>query len=200
MAEIKLPVTTKFDEHLGWLYDAAGDLVLRAVGAESANLHPIAAALNAAPTTYVREKIDGLSDAALIEFLGLIADEVAGQESRAEVWNERAEEQAIASAGRTALIKLLASDSAKPPAAPQAPQLQPIETAPRDGSPVLVKFRDGARRAWPELGLTGASRSGCRVMRRDGLLGWRDDAVSGLGGISDEWLAGWAPLPQGDVQ
>lgn len=82
----------------------------------------------------------------------------------------------------------------------EEPKWLPMATQPVDGTPVLVKFRDGARRAWPELGLTGASRSGCRVMRRDGRFGWRDDAASGLHGISDEWLAGWAPLPVGDAE
>ena len=68
---------------------------------------------------------------------------------------------------------------------------QPIETAPKDGSYILVQVvatADAIR--WPGR---------CFVARHEGLvdtydLGW--SLFPGFGGIADETLAYWMPLPK----
>lgn len=75
-----------------------------------------------------------------------------------------------------------------------APTWRPIETAPRDGTPIvarLAQFDPGSR--WEHL-------SGRRfVIRHEGMtasgfnLGW--SIYPGLGGAPDEWIDCWSPLP-----
>ena len=73
---------------------------------------------------------------------------------------------------------------------------QPIETAPHDNTPILLKFKPGIElknfpalnwEIWDSIQFVG--RSSPKE------LSWRFAAPVGFGGISDEWLMGWLPLP-----
>jgi len=74
--------------------------------------------------------------------------------------------------------------------------LRPIETAPKDGKPILAKLRDKLDREdlerWQGLYV---------VVRHPGLtetgydFGWNMAAPVGHGGFPDEWFDGWTPLP-----
>lgn len=96
MNAIKLPVTATSS---GIFVDAQGKWV---------QSDDVAAALNAAD---LRAKIEGTSDADVIDIFNAMSDAC-----RKGLWPG-----AVASAGRAALIKLLASDSAKSPALNAAP-------------------------------------------------------------------------------
>lgn len=85
-------------------------------------------------------------------------------------------------------------------AAPVAPAWQPIATAPRDRTPILVCFKAKLAHIRPDLTKWEGKRC---VVNHTGLLadgfdlGWGVDAPVGYGGIPDEWLEGWQPLPAG---
>lgn len=74
--------------------------------------------------------------------------------------------------------------------------LRPIETAEKNGSPILAKIRDKLDRKdmerWQGLYV---------VIRHPGLtedgfdVGWNMAAPVGQGGFPDEWFDGWMPLP-----
>lgn len=76
----------------------------------------------------------------------------------------------------------------------------PIETAPRDRTPILVCFKAKLAHIRPDLTKWEGKRC---VVNHTGLLadgfdlGWGVDAPVGYGGIPDEWLEGWQPLPAG---
>ena len=75
---------------------------------------------------------------------------------------------------------------------------RPIETAPKDGTRILVQFKSPipddrpALRKWDGIPF---------VARHPGLAddgfdrGWNFAAPVGMGGFPDEWLVGWWPLP-----
>lgn len=76
---------------------------------------------------------------------------------------------------------------------------QPIETAPKDGTRILVALKDpiprpgrADLRLWDGLQV---------VMRHPGLaddgfdIGWNIAVPVGHGGFPDDWVAGWMPLP-----
>jgi len=73
---------------------------------------------------------------------------------------------------------------------------QPIETAPRDGTRVLVKFKDdltkyegmgkGSLELWQGLPFVGRHRGD--------IMEWAFAAPVGHGGFPDAWLAGWVPI------
>jgi hypothetical protein len=74
---------------------------------------------------------------------------------------------------------------------------QPIETAPKDGTRILVALknpipstRDDMR---PWDGLQFVARHPA-VDRID--MGWNVAAPVGCGGFPDDWMAGWMPLPE----
>lgn len=67
---------------------------------------------------------------------------------------------------------------------------QPIETAPRDGSPLLIRFRDDLPSR--VSGFAGK----CAVMRWTFDGGeWSYHGPIGMGGFPDEWISNWMPLP-----
>ena len=72
-------------------------------------------------------------------------------------------------------------------------QWQPIESAPKDGTPVLVKFKDAIPNDREDLrrwdGLMFVGRSHGNVME------WSFAAPVGQGGFPDEWMESWMPLP-----
>jgi hypothetical protein len=71
--------------------------------------------------------------------------------------------------------------------------LRPIEDAPRDGTPVLIKLKDrihvsgGIMDRWQGKVFVG-------IHRKDAYH-WSFDAPIGVGYIRDEWIEGWAPRP-----
>ncbi len=68
--------------------------------------------------------------------------------------------------------------------------LMPIESAPRDGTPVLARFERNLPEACSEFSeITAVLRD-----RGDG-SSWCFAAPVGHGGFPDEFLAGWFPLP-----
>ena len=79
---------------------------------------------------------------------------------------------------------------------------QPIETAPDEGSAVLLLVKDKDAlddllvrdaQAWARLQFVGR-RPYPRRHDFDG--GWNFAAPVGAGGIPDAWLDGWMPLPE----
>jgi hypothetical protein len=61
---------------------------------------------------------------------------------------------------------------------------RPIESAPKDGTPVLLKPRSGGDLLHPFVGRL-----------HTGAYGWSFAAPVGYGGIQDDALEGWMPLP-----
>lgn len=70
-------------------------------------------------------------------------------------------------------------------------QWRPIESAPRDGVPVLIAFRE-------DIPARVSGFAGKRAVVRWTFDGgeWCYHGPLGMGGFPDEWIAGWLPLPQ----
>lgn len=69
--------------------------------------------------------------------------------------------------------------------------MKPIGTAPRNGTPVLVRIRKDL-----DLERMKRFRGLYAVMRnRDDHWGWSFAAPVGMGGFPDDWLDGWWDLP-----
>lgn len=90
------------------------------------------------------------------------------------------------------------ADHIDPPASADLPPLRPMYTAPRDRTPILVRFKDKLAHIRPDLKnwegrYCVVSHPGWAVDGFD--VGWGIAAPVGYGGIPDEWLAGWMHLP-----
>jgi hypothetical protein len=80
---------------------------------------------------------------------------------------------------------------------------QPIETAPKDRSPILALFRRdlSAVTGRPALEMWEGAQA---VLRHHGLaddgfdVGWSVAGPVGYGGFPDAWIEGWMPLPPTD--
>lgn len=91
--------------------------------------------------------------------------------------------------------------SLEPPASDVA-GWRPIETAPKDGTPVWVAFHEDLYPRIKPGRFDLADWNGKQLcVRHPGLasdgfdLGWNVAAPVGHGGFPDEWIAGWMPLP-----
>jgi hypothetical protein len=76
---------------------------------------------------------------------------------------------------------------------------QPIETAPKDRTPCLLRFKNPVPndrddlRVWDGLRFVGRHPG----IMEDGFdIGWSFAAPVGHGGFPDEWFAGWMPVPE----
>lgn len=80
---------------------------------------------------------------------------------------------------------------------------RPMETAPKDGTRVLVRFKDDLRafdtsdefRLERWQGLEFVARHHGYTTRTGYDMGWGFAAPVGQGGFPDAWLVGWVPLP-----
>ena len=75
---------------------------------------------------------------------------------------------------------------------------RPIESAPKDGTAVLVRMLDDIfPRICPNRPELERWNGVTAVMRNNGIqyLDWGFAAPVGMGGFPDEWMAGWMPLP-----
>ena len=79
---------------------------------------------------------------------------------------------------------------------------QPIETAPKDRTPILAKMRcDIYPSLRPQREDLSSWNGRYVVVHHPGLatdgfdLGWSMNAPVGNGGFPDEWFEGWMPLP-----
>lgn len=205
MSGIKLPVTVE----MGCIFDANGFEV---------DPEEIAAALNAAP----KQAFERLNPAMLRVLIreasqGVDSNRLEAEQERANnllsllqefAAPKRAVEAMTAEELEDALIELnLAYNLGEIDAlratllnftAPIAPAWQPIETAPRNRTPILARFKDNLVHIRPDL-IKWEGK--CCVVNHVGVLvdgfdiGWGVDAPVGYGGIPDEWIAGWQPLP-----
>lgn len=72
--------------------------------------------------------------------------------------------------------------------------LKPMETAPMDGTPILIKFKDdfsgspNVNHLLSGLWFVGRNHGDC--------MNWRFAAPIGYGGLSADWFVGWMPLPE----
>jgi hypothetical protein len=74
---------------------------------------------------------------------------------------------------------------------------QPISTAPRDGTRILVHTKGSDVLPERSRGLADITF----VARNDGDASeWRFAAPVGMSGIPDDWLAGWMPEPAGPTE
>ncbi|GMV06743.1 MAG: hypothetical protein AMXMBFR53_30180 [Gemmatimonadota bacterium] len=74
----------------------------------------------------------------------------------------------------------------------QGPTWQPISTAPKDGTAVLLMFKPDAASwdamgSWAGIAFVGRNRGDER--------NWNFAAPVGVGGFGDDSFAGWMPLP-----
>jgi hypothetical protein len=79
---------------------------------------------------------------------------------------------------------------------------KPIESAPKDRTPVLVCLRSDITTIRPGRDDLERWHGIVAVMRHPGIaqdgfdMGWNFAAPVGHGGFPDEWVAGWQPLPE----
>ena len=74
----------------------------------------------------------------------------------------------------------------------------PIESAPKDGTRVLLLMKDPIpRESRPDLeGFAGVQFVGrCHTYEDGTNIGWGFAAPVGCGGLPDDWMVGWRPLP-----
>lgn len=100
---------------------------------------------------------------------------------------EQYTEQALASATPGTYAAHIAIDLAQidaalaaTPAVPTWPDPQPMSTAPRDGTEILVQLNRGNKR--------------CAIVSSDGGM-WRIDSPVNCSPFRDDWFTGWWPLP-----
>ena len=75
------------------------------------------------------------------------------------------------------------------------PRWRPITEAKKDGTPVLLKVKDVIP-GKPDDRLAGVQFVGRNHLYENGFdASWNFAAPVGYGGIPDEWLDGWMPLP-----
>jgi hypothetical protein len=100
------------------------------------------------------------------------------------------------------VLMLRSLESARQQGRREAQTWQPIETAPKDGTPVLLLLcnpipepdRDDLRR------FDGLAFVGSHYGDTPEVMGWSFAAPVGIGGFPERWFKGWMPLPPEPTQ
>lgn len=79
-------------------------------------------------------------------------------------------------------------------AQPCVPHWSPISSAPRDGTPVLIKIKSLERMLAEQRSIEFAGMVFVGS-NRNTIMQWGFAAPVGYGGIPDDWIEGWMALP-----
>lgn len=152
------------------------DIALKGQGGDPA----ARTSIQEAPATPVQQEIAEIEDA----LEGASACEWGDAKSWTRVTGDEAEGRFLAAISPAVLGRILAHFKILDA------QLEPMSSAPRDGTPVLLRFRDKLdARVQNFQGLAFVGRN------RNDLSEWCFAAPVGMAGLPDDWFVGWMRLP-----